>query len=83
MKRLVKWWCIQISCKKFILILYIFFNLQVINSFSCYKFNFDINFYFPYFSIIFMERERDDCWILVKREKNIVNDSSNNKNGLN
>jgi hypothetical protein len=30
-----------------------------------------------------MERERDDCWILVKKEKNIVNDNSNNKNGLN
>jgi hypothetical protein len=30
-----------------------------------------------------MEGERDDYWILVKREKNIVNDNSNNKNGLN
>jgi hypothetical protein len=31
-----------------------------------------------------MEGEREiDCWILVKREKNIVSDNSNNKNGLN
>jgi len=30
-----------------------------------------------------MEGERDDYWILVKKEKNIVNDNSNNKNGLN
>jgi hypothetical protein len=51
----------------------IFFSLQMIN--------FGIKVYFPHFSVLFffVRGKRENCWVLVKKEKMVIDDDSNHQ----